>query len=90
MAYVAIIIVTLFVVTNLPRILAGAHEVTNTHLIIFCIENKQVLLYHRTSESILSSIFKISSSMYKPINRLIWLPKKCRFSLIDLSGTILL
>ena len=42
MAYVAIIIVTLFVVTNLPRILAGAHEVTNTHLIIHCIENKQV------------------------------------------------
>ena len=42
MAYVAIIIVTLFVVTNLPRVLAGAHEVTNTHLIIHCIENKQV------------------------------------------------
>ena len=42
MAYVAIIIVTLFVVTNLPRILAGAHEVTNTHLIIHCIENKSV------------------------------------------------
>ena len=44
MAYVAIIIVTLFVVTNLPRILAGAHEVTNTHLIIHCIENKYVAL----------------------------------------------
>ena len=45
MAYVAIIIVTLFVVTNLPRILAGAHEVTNTHLIIHCIENKSVSRY---------------------------------------------
>ena len=45
MAYVAIIIVTLFVVSNLPRILAGAHEVTNTHLIIHCIENKQVLSF---------------------------------------------
>ena len=45
MAYVAIIIVTLFVVSNLPRILAGAHEVTNTHLIIHCIENKQVFSF---------------------------------------------
>jgi hypothetical protein len=42
MAYIAIVIVSLFVVSNLPRILAGAHEVTNTHLIIHCIENKCV------------------------------------------------
>ncbi len=40
MAYVAIVIVTLFVVSNLPRILAGSHEVTNTWLIIHCIENR--------------------------------------------------
>ncbi|XP_059087359.1 FMRFamide receptor-like isoform X2 [Tigriopus californicus] len=40
MAYIAIVIVSLFVISNMPRILAGAQEVTNTHLIIHCIENK--------------------------------------------------
>ena len=40
MAYIAIVIVSLFVISNMPRILAGAQEVTNTSLIIHCIENK--------------------------------------------------
>eukprot|EP00094_Tigriopus_californicus_P000295 TCALIF_00285-PA protein Name:"Similar to FR FMRFamide receptor (Drosophila melanogaster)" AED:0.21 eAED:0.21 QI:91/0.57/0.37/0.62/0.57/0.75/8/0/476 len=39
MTYIAIAIVTLFIIFNLPRIVAGAHEVFHTQLIIRCIQN---------------------------------------------------
>ena len=76
MAYVAIIIVTLFVVTNLPRILAGAHEVTNTHLIIHCIENKQVSNLEQNS-SLLSikdsseNVFSLFQSSLRSVDGLL-------------------
>ena len=38
MTYIAIAIVTLFVVSNMPRILLGFEEVVNTKTIIDCIE----------------------------------------------------
>ena len=41
MTYIAIAIVTLFVVTNLPRILMGFREVLNLGVIIDCIEEKR-------------------------------------------------
>ena len=38
--YLSLVIVVTFTVLNLPRIVASTLEVTNTNLIIFCVENE--------------------------------------------------
>lgn len=41
LAQIAVTIVSLFVISNVPRIFAGGMEVANTNVIIFCVENKE-------------------------------------------------